>query len=441
MAMLLTMNHRPEPASPDSQIKIACSDLLQGMFVSELDRPWKDTPFPFEGFHIRTAAELETLRLFCKYVFIDTNRGTAPKLSRERQLTILTHARDNAPPVTPLQVRHGVYKTKRPIKQEIDTASRLVAEATTAFNLVLEKAREGNPLQLKKLAPVLNEILESIVRNPDALVWQLNTTREKPGSFMHCLRATIWALVLARHVGLAKEDMRTLALGTILADIGMVRLPSGFVSRRGPFARREYLLYRKHIALGLELLRPEKLDSKILNIVRAHHERHDGRGFPRRVKGNQIPMLARFAALAYRYDRLLHSSQQNGISPATAVGRLYKQRNLHFTEQLVYEFIQAVGMYPTGSIIELTSGEMALVLEQNPSEKLLPKIAVITDSGKNVLKKPLVISLRDEVNEPSHRTILKSVGTGGYYIDPANLGDHIFGKRVGLGRLGIRMPI
>ena len=118
----------------------------------------------------------------------------------------------------------------------------------------------------------------------------------------YCVRASIWAAILARQFGIRKSEIQTLFMGTLLADIGMQALPEKLLSKRGSFRKKEFLAYKKHVELGMELVTSKsKLDSKVTGIIRCHHERHDGMGFPRGLQGEQIPQLARFANLAYSF--------------------------------------------------------------------------------------------------------------------------------------------
>lgn len=432
-------------ASPDKFdnsrfTRVSCHDLLLGMFIAELDRPWKETPFPIDGFHLRRIEDLETLKLFCHDVVIDLTRGVAPKRQRAAALTILSSARKRSPPVAEMVVNHLEYQASRSVKQEVDTAERLYSELGTLYNSVIENARQGRPLRLETLHQAIAGIRECVVRCPDAFIWFLNTNGQENCLLPHSLRATIWALLLGRHVGLPTADMDVLGKGTLLADLGMVKFPRELLHKTGCFRRREYLAYQKHVRISEDLLRIDgNVDNSIMSIVRAHHERHDGHGFPRGQRGDQIPMLARFANLAYCYDRLLRPGP-NGVrvAPANALSRLFKQRKLKFVEQLVFEFIQVQGMYPAGSLVELNSREIAVVIQQNPADKLQPVFALLTDEAKNLLKKPRVVQPAEARSPGSEFAVLKPLELGSYGIHPQAMREAIFGRRIAIGKLGIR---
>lgn len=427
--------------SSDHQIKIGCNELLLGMFVCELDCAWSVTPFPLGGFHLKRSEDIEILQKFCKTVSIDTNRGALPAKYKNDQLTILSSARKAAPAAAEIKVNRDTYPVTHSVKKQIDSAFKFYSLLQTDFLRLTQAIREGHSINFADLEKPVAGLIDAVIANPQTLVWILNTdpTEQHQGSY--CVRAAIWATILARQIGMKRSEIDALFLGTLLADIGMHLLPEKLVNKRGHFRKKEFLAYRKHIEFGLELLsqHPE-LDDKISRIVRNHHERHDGLGFPGKLRGNQIPTLARFASFAYCFERLLKTtSPGKEVSPAKAMSRLYKQRVLKFPEQLIVEFIHILGMYPAGTVVELASGELALILEQNPVEKLFPKIAIVTDKQKNRLEKPVVMELPSKESSSENRTIVGSPTLNRSLIDSRDYTFSFCGMRLSVGSLGFRL--
>ncbi len=420
--------------------KLDCKDLALGMFVIELDRPWQDTPFPVNGFHLYKFDQIQSLRVLCNYVYIDTFRGAGHRKNKAENLTILSSARKRAPESTDLNVNNEVYPRTKTVKQEIDKAAHLYCQLNNKLNDVIKNVRDHSPLNIKGLHKVAGETIDCVIRNPDAFIWVLNINKQGNCILTQSIRASIWATIFACHVGFARNDIEALFMGTFLADIGMAKFPPEFVTKSGPFTRKEYLTYRRHVRIGVDILGAEEsIDPRVVSIIRAHHERHDGLGFPGKQCGDQIPRLARVANLAYSYERLLKRSSANDQSPASAISRLYKQRKLKFAEQLVFEFIKALGMFPAGSVVELENGSIGIVTEQNPNQRLTPKIVVITTSRKQRLKKFLPINQDASKNQRTTKLITRSLRRGSYKTDPAELTPRLFGKRIGLGKLGMRI--
>ncbi len=440
---------QPERFGADNLLQLSCSELLLGMYVFELDCAWSKTPFPMGGFHLKNVEDIEILSKYCKTVVIDTNKGVQPRKKRQNQLTILSSARRAAPESVSLKINRDVYPTTRSVKQQIDKADRLHRTLKADFSKLALNIRNGDGLDLALLEKSIKALVESILINPQTHIWLLNTESADRKETDYCVRAAVWAAVLARQVGMHSYDINTLFIGTLLADIGMQLLPERLVNKRGPFRKKEFLAYCRHIDFGLELLShyPD-LDDRVASIIRCHHERQDGLGLPRGLCGRQIPVLARFANLAYCFERLLRSNSEGpAVNPAKALTKLYKQRSLKFPEQLVVELIQVMGTYPVGSLVEFSTGEVALVLEQNPAEKLSPKVAVLTDANKNLLQKYLLIDLAKQGKLKENRSIVASYKTDNVAkrlgkdsaIDPGNYTFSFVGRRIGFGVFSIRL--
>lgn len=439
--LLMSSSQSKTANEPQSHwIKLPGRDLMLGMFVIELDRPWRDTPFPINGFHLRKFDQLQAVRALCEWVYIDPTKGAGPRKKTPTKLTILSSARRRAPESIELQVRHDVYPRTRAVKQEVDSASRLYVQLNAALNQTIDRARQHKPLGMEELYKLGRETIDCVIRNPDGFIWYLNTTDEGDCLLKHSIHAAIWATVFACHAGFPRNEIEALFIGTLLADIGMAKFPPAFVAKTGPFTRKEYLEYQKHVGVGVDTLRIEgHVDPQVISVVRGHHERHDGRGFPRGQLGDQIIILARVAHLAYSYERLLKRSSGVGLSPATAISCLYKQRKLKFAEQLVFEFIKALGMFPAGSVVELSTGEVGIVTEQNHNQRLTPKITVVTTSRKQLKKNFEQINQGEQKDGVAVKSITRSLKRGSYKIDPARFTDSLFGRRIGFGKLGLRL--
>lgn len=435
-----TMAAAHTPVSTGNLIKVGTGDVLVGMFVSELDRNWSETPFPLGGFHVKNADDILLLQKFCKTVTIDINKSAEPARRRRSNLTILSSARRAAPAGASLKVNRDAYPVTQTVKQLIDKAAQSYAELVQTMAGVGKAVRNGDRLDLAALEQPSATMVECLLANPQVLIWILGTEDEPQTTNTYCVRAAIWAGILARQFGLKQKDIELLFQSTLVADIGMHLLPERLVNKRGPFRKKEYLAYRKHVDFGLELLNSQQeVDERLLRVVRAHHERHDGLGFPKGLKGDQIPVLARFAALAYSYERLLRSNdRKRRVSPARAIAKLYRQRKLKFPEQLVVEFIHLLGTYPVGSLVQLDNGDIALVLEQNDNERLSPKVAVIADATLQPLAKPKPLDLAAQKDKDNGRRIKTSVNPGEVDL---NLSDYRFqfaGKRLALAGFAFR---
>jgi len=433
----------------DSLLRVNCSDLLLGMYISELDCAWSETPFSVGGFHLKTAEDIETLSKHCKFVSIDTNKGTLPRAVKLNQLTILSSARRAVPASASLKINRATYPVLYPIKQQIDKSYRCYARLKQDFYTQAQAIRAVEEMDLSCLEKSIDVLNDEIVGNPQTLIWVLNTDPDARRKTDYCVRAAIWASILARQTGMILADLRALFMGTLLADIGMQLIPERLVYKRGPFSKQELSAYKRHVNLALEVVASyPQLDSRVTGIIRCHHERHDGLGFPRGLRGEQIPVLARFANLAYCFERLLKLDTDGPSSPpAKALSRIYKQRVIKFPQQLVVELIHVMGVYPLGSLVELSSGEVALVLEQKAQQKLSPKVAVLTDNNKSPIEAIQIVELGSEDNALESRIVVSSyrnADSSGKEKPGASLkpGNYIFsfcGRKIGIGALSLRL--
>ena len=433
-------------------IRLNCSELLLGMYVSEVDCSWSAIPFPVGGFHLKTVEDIETLSRYCKFVSIDGNKGSVPREARLNRLTVLSSARSAVPALGSLNIRRDTYPVLYPVKQQIEKAYRLYSRLKKEFLVQTQGLRTGRELDLASLEEFTDGLIDEILGNPQTLIWVLNTDPDVQQENDYCVRAAIWATILARQIGMKKSDIMMLFMGTLLADIGIQQLPERLVQKRGSFRKKEYLAYKKHVELGLQLTAGySNLDERVSSIIRCHHERHDGMGFPRGLQGEQIPEFARIANLAYCFERLLKLKANCApVSPVKALSKLYKQRGLKFPEQLVVELIQVMGVYPLGSLVELSGGEVALVLEQIPEQKLLPKVALLTDKNKLPATRFKIVKLGDEEN--SQRNFIQSRSIVGSFpntdsieerqlgetLKPGNYAFDFCSKRHGFSLMGLR---
>ncbi len=184
-------------------------------------------------------------------------------------------------------------------------------------------------MNLKTLHAQLNTLIESPIASPPTLIWILFTDGSSSHKFSHCIRAAIWTVIPGRQVEPGHDDMNMLFKKTLLCDIDLNLLPERLITERVRFHGKEYLAYRKHVDPDIDLLSQyADPNEKVMRILRYHHERHDGLGFPRAVKSNQIPMLARFATVAYCFERLLRNNCGHGrVLPARAIACLCKQHS------------------------------------------------------------------------------------------------------------------
>lgn len=386
-------------------IEVPVGALTPGMFVSQLDRPWLETPFAMQGFVIRDKSDAEYVATHCNFVYVDPHKKVRAKdLPKNRKPTRSVADR------VPLKTEFSQAKI------DFESASDVIAD-------VFSKIKSNRRVDLVALQSAINPLIDSVLRNSDALAALIRMKRKGDYFFNHSLATAVWAVVLGRHMGLKKPVLQQLALGTSIMDVGMADISNKLLNNTQVLAPHEIAEIRKHVPGSIKLVQASGTASaKVLNIIACHHERYDGSGYPQRLKGSAIPMLARIAGIADAYDAMITSRPHSPArSSFDAIQELSDTKGMLFQASLVEHFIQTVGMFPTGTVVELNTGEVGVVVEQNSTRRLRPKLVLILDAEKRKRDSLTVVDLsRYDGGDNSTSTywIAKELEVGAFGISP-----------------------
>ncbi len=411
-------------------VKITVDELSAGMFVTELDRPWHESPFLLQGFLIESDEDLQQLQQCCQHVYIDPSRGkhvlsshdsSAVPGSDDEGVDHLVMQRDvqndqwtpggateRGKLVAAARKAHDAvglpnafveYEVTASIEKELDVAREVHAELETSLNNALASYNESSELHVDEVKASTNHLIESMIRNPDASALLVRLQSQDSYSYAHSVEASVLAILFGRHLGLTEAELNKLALGVLLLDIGKLKLPPALLDKVGKLHHVEVRLLKQHVDYSIEVLAETPgLDPEVLSIVAYHHERFDGKGYPKGMKGSEIPVYARIAAIVDFYDAYTHPRPYRPAhSTAQAINALYSGSGTRFQPELVEEFIQCQGVYPTGSIVLLSSGEVGIVIEQNPLRRLRPTVLIVRDSDKQEIDMPYNCDLAMEL--------------------------------------------
>ncbi len=405
-------------------LKVSTKDLAVGMYVSGLDRPWLETPFMIQGFCVENAHEIERVRNYCEYVFVDVTK------SRVQDHPLLRQARSKARTSIPIKdIFPGrplkAYPTTSEWKDESAQAWVVLDSLVDDVNSIFAHVSEGGNLNVIRLKKSVEPVVESMSRNPDACIWLARLKQHDQYAYQHSLSAAIWAVALGRQLGLPRHDLRSLAIGCMLMDVGKLRLNPALLNAPRALSEDEADSMREHVGHGVQIIRESgMMNQDVLDIVTHHHERFDGSGYPQGISGDEIPAFARIAAIVDTYDAVTSNrSHAPAISPSDAIKMLYQSRNIDFQAELVEVFIQAVGIYPAGTIVELTSGEVGVVVSEYRTRRLKPKIMMVLDSRKYRLREPKLVDLSEGGDDPNvpALAIARSLEPGAHDIDLSEL--------------------
>lgn len=361
--------------------RIHVNSLAPGMYVSRLDRPWADTPFPLEGVLVETIDDVDAIRQWSTHVHIDLEKSLNP--SPRNVLLRLGYGRVGGAAM-PNPVRWEAQQA--PLDEELPRAKAAWADARAVTVRVTQDLRLGRRVSAAEIEDATSPLVESVIRNPNAYFW-LETVRERdPYAYGHALNAAALAATFGRHLGLSRETLVDLASGGLLMDIGFSLIDPSAIAHGSMLDDAQRATVRRHVELGVERLRADgAANGAVLEMIGAHHERHDGSGYPAGWSGFGIPLMARILGLVDSYDAMCTTRPfRAALSQHHALQSLYRERDRLFQGELVEQFSQALGVYPTGSLVELSTGQVAVVKMQNPARRLYPRVTVVLKAGGGV---------------------------------------------------------
>jgi len=405
--------------------KIPAHSLRLGMYVVELDRPWLDTPFLVQGFVIRTAQELEVLTELCEYVYIDSGRSILHKsrssnpiptrkkaLTREKLQTIFKR---------PLQT----FTDSSSFTDELVNAKSIYSDYESTVSRLYNDVRTHQKIDMQQVDNSISEVVDSVIRNPDACMLLAKLKRKSDYTYNHALGSSIWAAAFGRQLGLPKTIIHSIATGALLEDVGKISISDRLLNKNGTLTSEERELAKTHVAKGMDILANSRGVSSITReMLQSHHERLNGNGYPKRLKGDQIPVYGRIAGIVDTYDALINDKPYRKAMPASdAVKTLYNVRNIDFQSELVEEFIQAVGIYPAGSLVELSSGEVGIVVTEHRRRRLRPRLLILLDGNKSKLAESKFLDLFDVTHDDAGQPldISRSLLPTEYGINPDDI--------------------
>lgn len=356
--------------------------LSQGMYLHEFCGSWLAHPFWRSRFLIKSAEELAKLRSgTIQEVWIDIRKGAdvAPEVE------CLVYDPDTAtfvdPPnarsTRPERPRSALGANSSSLDEELQHAASLCQRAHPAISQLFTQARDGQGIDIHPVYRLVEDITDSIERNPSALTSLARLKEADQYTYLHCLAVCALMAALARRLGLDDHSVRKAALAGLLHDLGKASICPEILNKAGPLDDYEFAIMRTHSAKGWQMLQSMEIDPAVRDACLYHHEKIDGTGYPHQLSGESIPLLARMTAICDVYDAVTSNRPyKRGWPPAEAIRRMAQWSRTHLDHKLFEAFVQTVGMYPVGSLVRLHSGLLAVVIEPSEVSLLAPRIKV-----------------------------------------------------------------
>lgn len=350
-------------------VEIAVDQLQIGMFVSRLDCAWTETPFLLQGFLVESQGHIDEIAKYCQTVWVD--RVGDEWITPQSQAVLETASQKNLIHKIPAQDEHAralnTYKHSRQVTKTL-----------------LDEVRLGGAIDSEAAKESVSACVDSILQNPDAMLWMSRIREAHNYTVEHSLNVCVLAIAFGRYLGMEETELNKLGLCGMLQDVGKMKIPEVILNKPGDLNDDEWLAIREHATFGRDLLMSTPgIYEGAIDVAYSHHERIDGKGYPRGLKGAAISNYARIVSIVDAYDAMTADRCYAPARTSTdALKILYENKDIHFDGSLIDHFMRMIGLYPPGSIIELINGEVALVLASNHKYQHLPKVIRVLDSGK-----------------------------------------------------------
>lgn len=363
-----------------SDIQMPVNRLHLGMYVTALDRDWLETPFLTQGFRIENSEDIKALEKYCAYVWVksDHNGLAGVKLTGPNE-------------------RGGKAKLERSAdvqeeKKRMVSAFRAARRETKGM---LNNIRLGEAINTEQAKETVRACVQSIIRHPDALLWMAKIRDEREYTAEHSLNVCVLAVAFGRHLGLDENDLEKVGLCGLLHDVGKMRVPVDVLDKPERLTDKEMRMMMAHTVHGRNLLMSTpNIYPGVIDAAYGHHEKMDGTGYPRKISAKGVSLFTRMITLVDAYDAMTADRcYSKAKTSPEALKIIYQCRGTHFDEELAIKFIEAIGLYPPGCIVELCTGEVGIVLESNQEFRHLPRVILLLDEEKRLRAKEKMVDL------------------------------------------------
>ncbi len=381
--------------------RVQVEDLKLGMYIHDLNCGWMDHNFLRSRFMLRKEEDLRKLHESkIRELYIDTVKGIDVS-DAPTQLEVEVQIQSR---IMDLVTRSRSMPAKTTHVEELSIAQDIQSEANEVITSMLGDIRLGKQVEVERVSPVVTQITDSILRNPGTLMSLCRLKEGDTYTFQHCVSVATLMVAFCRYMGMEKEQLVEAGIGGMLHDVGKMRVPDHILNKPGKLTDAEFEIMKSHVPLGLETLRQTPaISPMMIQIASEHHERFEGTGYPDKLHGFSISQVGRMAAVVDVYDAITSNRvYHKGMEPALALKKLFEWSDHHFDPELVQHFIQAIGIYPVGSLVMLDSQRIGIVVEQGEKGLLFPIVRIILDAKRRQKLTPMDIDLSQAQHGGDH---------------------------------------
>jgi putative nucleotidyltransferase with HDIG domain len=374
--------------------RISVHQLTLGMHLKEFCGSWMEHPFFRSSFVLTDAADIAAiLGSSIKEVWIDCDKGL-DVVSGE---AAVSEAESEAQVEDEFKQVVDGQRQLAPVSaaQELERAAKICGRAKQAVVSMFEEVRMGNAVDVGGAKLLVEEIADSVSRNPGALISLARLKTVDDYTYMHSVAVCAMMVALAKQLGLDEAQTRSAGLAGLLHDLGKAVMPSEVLNKPGKLTDAEFTIIKSHPVEGHKmLLGGVNMDPIAIEVCLHHHEKMDGSGYPDRLTADQISLWARMGAVCDVYDAITSNRPyKSGWDPAESLRKMAEWTKGHFDPTVFQAFVKGMGIYPVGSLVRLSSGRIGVVIEQTSKSLTTPRVKVFFSTKSNMRIVPQLIDL------------------------------------------------
>lgn len=374
--------------------KINVSQLTIGMHLKEFCGSWMEHPFWRTAFILTDVKDIDAiLASSIKEVWIDCSKG----LDVIAGESSVSEAEAESQVEVALELASKERREVAPVSAavEIERATKICQQAKQAVVSMFEEARMGNTVDVGGAKQLVEEISDSVARNPGALISLARLKKVDDYTYMHSVAVCAMMVSLAKQLGLDEAQTRSAGLAGLMHDLGKALMPTDVLNKPGKLTNEEFDIIKTHPVEGHQMLIGSiNVDPMVLDVCLHHHEKTDGSGYPKGLKGDEISLFAKMGAVCDVYDAITSNRPyKSGWDPAESLRKMAEWANGHFDPKVFQAFVKTMGIYPVGSLVRLTSGRIGVVMEQTGKSLTTPSVKVFFSTKSNMRIMPQVVDL------------------------------------------------